>query len=459
MPLSRTECILQTLLDTVNEAITIVDEDGTVTHWNRAAEELYNIPAAAIVGRNIADFRWNSLMIAQILQEGRPIRQAYHEPRPGTHVLVNTSPVVADGRIIGAISSEQDVTKLVRLGNELFATTSQLRTLEEKMTQYAPTDDPFHPIKGNGPTISRTIRIARRVAPTDATVLISGESGVGKELFAHAIHRASRRSGKPFVAINCGAIPAALFESELFGYQSGAFTGADRKGKPGKMELADGGTLFLDEIGELPLDMQVKLLRALQERQFYRVGGTEPVQVDVRIIAATNRNLEERVAQGSFREDLYYRLNVVALEIPPLRERIEDIPELVQLFTKEIALQYGKPVPQYDPEVVVSLMHYPWPGNIRQLRNVIERLVILTEGSRIRREHLPSSIRAPRLDADIPPTAAPDFDQGETTEPESELQQIRSALRTTYGNKAAAAKLLGISRGTLYNKLRKYGLR
>ncbi|GAX90263.1 sigma-54 interaction domain-containing protein [Effusibacillus lacus] len=460
MKTSRAESVLQTLLDTVNEAITIVDEDGTVTHWNRAAEELYRIPAAEIIGKNIADFGWNSLMIAQILKEGRPIRQAYHEPRPGTHVLVNTSPVVSGSTITGAISSEQDVTKLVRLGNKLFTAASQLQSLEKEITRYVPSEDPFFRIKGNGQAITHAIRVARRVSPTDATVLLTGESGVGKELFAHAIHSASSRAGNNFVAINCGAIPPALFESELFGYQGGSFTGADPKGRPGKLELAHKGTLFLDEVGELPLEMQVKLLRVLQERQFYRVGGDKPVKVDVRIIAATNRNLEERIAEGAFREDLYYRLNVVSVEIPPLRERIEDIPELLQYITSEIAFQYGKPVPRFEPEVIVALMNYSWPGNIRQLRNILERLVILTDDEVIRREHLPASIQVPRLDAEpqVSVHAPSGFRKEGHNEPQSELQLIQNALRTTYGNKAAAAKLLGISRGTLYNKMRKYGL-
>ena len=453
----KAEFILQTLLNTINDAITIVDSNGIVTHWNRAAEDLYNIPASEIVGKRISDFRWNSLMIAQSLAGGHPIRQAYHEPRPGTYVLVNTSPILSGQEVVGAISSEQDVTKLVRLGNELFVTTSQLRTLEEEITRYAPQDDPFHRIKGNAPALTQAIRISRRVAATDATVLISGESGVGKELFAHAIHRASTRSKNSFIAINCGAIPTALFESELFGYEGGAFTSADRRGKPGKLELAHKGTLFLDEVGELPLEMQVKLLRALQERQFFRVGGTEPVHVDVRIIAATNRNLEERIADGSFREDLYYRLNVVSVEIPPLRERIEDIPELIQLFAREMSLLHGKPAPAFDPEVIVALMNYSWPGNIRQLRNVIERLVILAESDSIRQEHLPSSIRSPRLNR-VPIAEQHSARRDEHTGLDSELQQIQNALRTTYGNKTAAAKLLGISRGTLYNKMRKFNL-
>lgn len=453
-----TELLLQTLLNTVNEAVTIVDQKGIVTHWNRAAEELYSIPEAEIIGKNISDFGWNSLMIARVLEEGRQIQNAYHEPQPGKHVLVNTIPVLKGSQVIGAISTEQDVSKLVRLGNELFTTTSQLRSLEEEITRYAPTDDPFHRIKGNGPAISRAITIARRVAKTDATVLLTGESGVGKELFAHAIHRASSRSDHTFVAINCGAIPAALFESELFGYQGGAFTGANKHGKPGKIELAHKGTLFLDEIGELPLDMQVKLLRVLQERQFYRVGGTEPIQVDVRIVAATNRNLEERITEGEFRSDLFYRLNVVNVEVPSLRERVEDIPELVQLFTREFALQHGKPIPNFEPEVIVSLMNYSWPGNIRQLRNIIERLVILTDDEVIRRDHLPSTIQVPRANLETASLVQPLFVRDDSKPEESEIQQIQKALQTTYGNKAAAAKLLGVSRGTLYNKMRKHGL-
>jgi sigma-54 dependent transcriptional regulator, acetoin dehydrogenase operon transcriptional activator AcoR len=454
--LLHAETILNTLLDMVSEAITIVDTDGTVLHWNKAAEQLYDIPAAKIVGKNISDFSWNSLMISRMLEEGQPIQEAYHEPRPGVYVLVNTSPIFRNGTMIGAISCEQDVTKLVRLGNELFSTTSQLHTLEEKISQLASAPDPFHRIKGNGPAILQAVQVARRVAPTDATVLITGESGVGKELFAHAIHHGSQRAKHPFVAINCGAIPASLFESELFGYQGGAFTGADRTGKAGKLELAHKGTLFLDEIGELPLDMQVKLLRVLQEKQFYRVGGTEPVKVDIRIIAATNRNLEERVNAGAFREDLFYRLNVVSIEVPPLRDRIEDIPELIQLFAREIAVQYGKPNPEFSPEVLVTLMNYNWPGNIRELRNIIERLVILTEDGPISREHLPTAVQVPRLyaEAPLPPTLPSGM--GEEI---SEYHAIQNALRTTYGNKAAAAKLLGISRGTLYNKMKKYGLR
>lgn len=512
-PLFQREAIpiVEAILNTVGEAITVVDRHGVVTHWNHAAEDLYGIRAEEIVGRPISDFAWKSLMISRILEEGQPIRQAYHEPMPGIHVLVNSTVLTdSDDQLLGVISSEQDVTRLVRLGNELFTTSNQLRNLEEEMTKYAPSDNPFYRIKGHSTAIMRAIETARRVASTDATVLITGESGVGKELFARALHRASGRHNRRFVALNCGAIPNALFESELFGYQGGSFSGADKHGRQGKVEVANHGTLFLDEIGELPLDMQVKLLRAIQERQFYRIGGTEPLHVDVRIIAATNRNLEQMVVDGKFREDLYYRLNVVNLEVPSLRERIEDIPELIQLFSREMAQQYNRPLPRFAPEVMVTLMNYPWPGNIRQLRNLMERLIILTEGEWVLRHHLPSNIRVPRLDGPSRHTSESIFTpDGQIEEIHEQTTQNTSihrqslqnagvrkhlntsvaaqngldpdstsriglkpplangaltretllfALQTTYGNKAAAARLLGVSRGTLYNKIRQYNL-
>ena len=448
--------ILHNILDTIHEAITIIDANGIVLYWNAAAENLYDISANEIIGRPISEFGWKSLMIAKTLENRQPILQAYHEPRPGIYVLINSTPLFHDDQLIGVISSEQNVTHLVKLGNELFTTSGQLRSLEDQINRVAQDENPFYRIKGNSVAMSRILHTAERVAKSTATVLITGESGVGKELIAHAIHRASPRSQKQFIAINCGAIPASLFESELFGYQGGAFTGADRNGRQGKIELANHGTLFLDEIAELSIEMQVKLLRVLQERQFYRIGGTEPIDVNVRILAATNRNLEHMVETNQFREDLYYRLNVVTLVVPPLRERLEEIPELIQTFLKEIALEYNKPIPHIDPEVLMTLLNYPWPGNVRQLRNLLERLIILSDVDSIHREHLPANMQNPFIDENLRSNSQQSTNHVLPTADEKE--QLKSALQMTYGNKTAAAKLLGISRGTLYSKMKQYNL-
>ncbi|MGZ0052128.1 sigma 54-interacting transcriptional regulator [Brevibacillus gelatini] len=466
--------LLSTLMDTMSEAITIVDSNNIVQYWNRAAETIYEIDRAQVLGTSLSEhFASESIRLLDALRQGTSVQRVYHIPRPDSHVLINAAPIRQGEKIIGAISIEQDITELVRLNEELAHTTAHLHNLQQEMSRFQAADDPFYAIKGHSASIQAAISSAKKVAQTDATVLIYGESGVGKELFAQAIHQASRRREKPFVAINCGAIPAALFESELFGYQGGAFTGAKKTGKPGKLELAHGGTLFLDEIGELPLELQVKLLRALQERQFYRVGGTEPITVNTRVIAATNRQLEQMVADGRFREDLYYRLNVFSLEIPPLRARREDLPELVQIFIQEYSVAHEQAVPRIPSEVMQALFDYSWPGNIRQLRNVIERLSILQENGVISPEHLPSAIRfqpEPLAPASFASPggeySAPAALHPAPTAPftlhhpagQTEKDRIIAALERTYGNKKAAAELLGISRGTLYNKMKKYGL-
>ncbi|MCO5385015.1 sigma 54-interacting transcriptional regulator [Desulfosporosinus sp.] len=448
-----------TLLDTVNEAVAVVTQEGIVSHWNSNAQTMYSIPEHSIIGKPISDFfERTALATLAILDEGRPIRQAYHRPRPETHVQINASPVIVEGKIVGAISTEQDITQVVRLNEELSYASSQLLDLKQKT---APSNDPFGRIIGKGPSIRHTISIARKVANSEATILITGESGVGKELFAQAIHKDSLRASKPFIAVNCGAIPMALFESELFGYTGGAFTGAERKGKPGKLELANGGTLFLDEIGELPTQLQVKLLRVLQDKCFYRVGGTEPLTVDTRIVAATNRNLDKMIKSGEFREDLYYRLNVIALEIPPLRTRTEDIPDLIQTFLQEFTIKYNKPIPTLDPEIMLNFLRYDWPGNIRELRNVIERLAILAEGTILNAQYLPSNLSP--FNSGIPSSTTPLTSEImrrnlRTGENSGEVKHIAFTLKKTNGNKTAAAKLLGISRGTLYYKLKQYGL-
>jgi two-component system, NtrC family, response regulator AtoC len=328
---------------------------------------------------------------------------------------------------------------------------------------------------GNSQTLTVIFQLIEKVADTPSTVLITGESGTGKELVARALHENSSRKGQPFIKINCAAIPKTLMESELFGYEKGAFTGAVSS-KPGRFELASGGTLFLDEIGELPLEMQVKLLRVLQESEFERVGGIKTIKVDVRVIAATNRDLQKEVAQGNFREELYYRLNVVPISLPPLRERQSDISLLVTHFINKFNERLRKSVTGIEPEALTVLLGYPFPGNIRELENILERTVLLCEGPVIRLHDLPAELlagagAAAQAQAQAgssqggpvpsrPPASASslkDIVRQETERVEREL--IVQALAETSGNVTQAARQLRISRKSLQNKMKEFGLR
>lgn len=298
--------------------------------------------------------------------------------------------------------------------------------------------------------MSQLMKMIERVAPSHANILVLGESGTGKELIARSIHDKSQRKHKPFVAINCGALRETLLESELFGHEKGSFTGAYNK-KMGLAEVANGGTLFLDEIGELPLSIQAKLLRFLQEGEIYRVGGKEPIKVDIRIICATNRELDQEVSRGNFREDLFYRINTIVVSAPPLRRRKEDIPVLVQHFLTNANASYLNRGKSIDDEAMTSLLNYDWPGNIRELQNVCERLQVLSEGHVIMLNDIPENIRIPVK-----------REEGLTFDPDMKLHDLEkkyiiSALMFYGGNKTQAAQGLGITIKTLYNKLHEYG--
>lgn len=296
----------------------------------------------------------------------------------------------------------------------------------------------FAGILGSSPAMSRAIQQAEKAAAIDFTLFLSGETGTGKEVFAQAIHRAGSRKNKPFVAINCGAVPSGLLESELSGYEAGAFTGAKAKGSPGKFEMAQGGTVFLDEIGDMPLELQVHLLRILEEREVTRIGGARPIPVDVRVIAATHHNLEQLVEEGRFREDLLYRLKVIQLELPPLRARKEDIEELCQCFINEYAGPFGKSNVWLSPEVLECLESHSWPGNIRELKNVIQQALFNMDGEMLLPEHLPGSLSV--------------------VSSLTEQDQLKAALRKEKGNVSNAAKQLGISRATFYRRMKQYGM-
>ncbi len=339
---------------------------------------------------------------------------------------------------------------------QVVAKAVRTRVLDESEARVPGGEDPARMLFAESAALREICRVVERVADSPATVLITGESGTGKEIVARTLHaRSGRRSG-PFVKINCAAIPEGLFESELFGYEKGAFTGAAAR-KPGRFELAHEGTLFLDEIGEMPLFTQPKLLRALQEGVFYRVGATRTVSVDVRLVAATNRDLKSEVRAGRFREDLFYRLNVVPIHLPPLRQRREDIARLAEEFRVRFALRLRKPVERLEPEALAALERHDWPGNIRELENVIERAVLLCDGPAIRTTDLPEEVRALPAESEDYGASLRERIRRETRRIEHDA--IVEALETTHGNVTRAAEILGLSRRGLQLKLKELGLR
>ncbi len=339
-----------------------------------------------------------------------------------------------------------ELVERVRRGLRERATALEVAALRDQVQQEAR----FGMLVGRSPAMQRVFEQIKLVAPTRATVLITGESGTGKELVARAIHANSRRAHRPFIPVNCPAIPESLLESELFGHERGAFTGAVAK-KKGLFQAADGGTLFIDEVSELPEGAQAKLLRAVETRRIMPVGSTQEIEVDVRLVAATNRNLQERVKEGRFREDLYYRLRVAEIYLPPLRERIEDIPLLVDHFVREICEDTGRPPLTVTPEAMKVLMRYPWPGNVRELRNTLEGVIVFCKGDRIDVDDLPEHIRTTHaVGNDI-------FRPGMTME-ELEREAIRRTLEFTKGKRTEAARLLGISLRTLQRKIKEYNL-
>ncbi|WP_338591656.1 sigma 54-interacting transcriptional regulator [Paenibacillus sp. Y5S-9] len=496
------EAYFETTLETAGSALTLINEDAKVAYWTTGAEHVFSISKKDIIGQPAADFfPPDRLQSLKTLYTGETVYRKQHQPRPDLFALINARPVQLDGHIVGAVAAEVDITTEIRLHQELLHMTSKVQHLEKAVARLRPELDPFARIKGSSLVIKQCLETIRKISTTSATVLILGESGTGKELFAKAIHDLRELQTAPFIAINCGAIPASLFESELFGYEKGAFSGADPKGKKGKIELAEGGTLFLDEIGEMPLELQVKLLRVLQERSYFPVGGTRMKQANCRIIAATNQNLLSMIARNQFREDLYYRLNVINLVIPPLRMRKEDIYELTQTFLQEFSLLYNRHIELVPPEVFKLLFQYDWPGNVRELRNVIERLTILTTDGEVKQEYLPDTLTSlimqeqseVQLNSGIHSHAYSKNQQRQDlagAEPEQEPRTVANAdeldhsddselvsnvtyqqkldtyeaklliqyLKAAGGNKRTLAKQLGISRATLYNRMKRLGL-
>lgn len=437
------------IINTLNEGVLIVDPQGTIIAVNAAAEAITGYTAAELVGQNCRILECTGCTIygrgagaawCQLFRDGAVQAKKCliaDKSRRSVSILKNAT-VLRDarGEIIGAVETLTDVSEIVRQQEEII---NLRRTLG--------LDEHFYGIVGRSAPMQRLYELIQHVARSETPVLIHGESGTGKEMVARAIHGASPREGRPFIKVNCAALNENLLESELFGHVRGAYTGADRS-RIGRFEAAQGGSIFLDEIGDIPLPLQVKLLRVLEEKEIERVGDHTPVPVDVRVITATNRNLEERIARGLFREDLYFRINVFPLFIPPLRERPEDIPVIVRHFLAQHRLRNPSAVTGISAEAVRRLTAYPWPGNVRELRNAIDYALVLCPGGEIQPEHLPAKITS----AACP---CPPRDEGS---PLAERERILRAMRQTGGNRTAAARLLGISRVTLWKRLKRLAL-
>ncbi|MGD6966965.1 sigma 54-interacting transcriptional regulator [Rossellomorea vietnamensis] len=450
--LREIQTMLQAIIQSSDDAISVVDEEGKGILINPAYTRITGLTEEEIIGKPAtADISEGESIHLKVLQTRRAIRGSKMRVGPNKkEVIVNVAPIIVDGKLKGSVGVIHDVSEIQSLTNELDRARRIIRTLEAKYS--------FDDIVGVSEEMNLAVEQAKLGAKTPATVLLRGESGTGKELFAHAIHNASDRKYNKFIRVNCAAISENLLESELFGYEDGAFSGAKRGGKKGLFEEANNGSIFLDEIGELKADTQAKLLRVLQESEIVRVGGTKSISINVRVIAATNVNLEKAIAIRSFREDLYYRLNRMPIQIPPLRTRKIDIPTLCEVLIHKINQDYGRNVEGIKPAAMAKLMDYHWPGNVRELENILGRAIIFMKYNEttIEPKHLPFLEKAPeRKDAVILP-ADPDGNDLASMLVQYEKNIIKEVLEHNKGNKTAAAKALNISVRNLYYKLEKH---
>ena len=437
---------LQALMNSLETGIIATDAQGMITHFNKTAEELLDTKKSEVIGNHINEIFPGSTLI-EVLDSGTKIKNKeinYQYNGISKKIIVTANPIKDRMEIIGIVASLKGIQDLHKLLNDF------------NLDEYNPQ---FKEIVGRSNTLKNAQEKVLKVAKSSSSVLIRGESGTGKELFAKAIHKESLRSEENFISINCAAIPGELLESELFGYEAGAFTGAKEEGKPGKLELANKGTVFLDEIGDMPLSLQAKILKVIQEKSFFRIGGVKEINIDIRIVSATNKDLEQLIKKGKFREDLYYRLNVIPLKLPPLRERKNDIIPLVKHFINKYNVELDKNIEGITQEATKTLLKYKWPGNVRELENVIEYAVNMENTPHIKRKNLPSYIIGERDEEDL--SLKNEIADLETVVSKTEKEMIIKALdkfgRTTEG-KYKAAKKLGIGKTTLYNKINKYNI-
>lgn len=447
------------ILESLHDAVIIVLKDYTVAYINKAYSEHFNVPPEKIIGRKLNKIEEQS-RILEVLRSGKPlINDCSYVHSLKKHVCANMTPLIDQGEMIGVVTIMKDISEVKNLEDELKAYIQYSNELREQLDRKN-----FSLLYSESHKMKTAVSLAKKVSETMATILLTGESGVGKEVFARAIHESSGRHNKPFVALNIASIPDTLFESELFGYEEGSFTGSKKGGKKGLLEIAHGGTLFLDEIGEMSLNVQAKLLRVIQEREYTKVGGTKLLPLDIRIICATNRNLNEEIKQGRFREDLYYRINVVQIDIPPLRERLEDLPFLIENILRDLSSKYMKHV-SVDDDIISELKRYQWHGNVRELYNVLEHMLAVCTKSYFELTDIPIHIRSGSNSEEAPvvyKTIEPRYEM-ETNVPLQELIEkterdaIASAIHHSR-NRSEAIEKLGISRKAFYAKLKKYEL-
>jgi len=428
------------IIKSIYDGFLVLTPDGTITHANHKAACWLETSIDDLIGRKLSEFVLSPLYVMEVFKTGKPMinRELFVKLRNNKtlHIYKTAVPVHDEqGKVIAAINLNREIKEVRSLVTQMVGAKASFF---------------FEDIIYRSQKMAEALRMAESAARSPLPVLIQGESGTGKELFAHAIHNASMRSNGPFVIIDCASIPHELVESELFGYVEGSFTGARKGGRPGKFELANGGTVFLDEIGEMPLDIQAKFLRVLQGQSIMRVGGSENIPINIRVIAATNRNLKAEVQKKNFREDLYYRLNVLTIEIPPLRNRPEDIEVLAKFFLNKYQEKLEKKGISFSREAMDLLMRHNWPGNVRELENMVARAVNLCSGV-IKPEHLSIAEAAAATSSPISNPHCLSYE-------EMEKQHIMMALKASNGNRTKAAKMLGIARSTLYSKIKQFSI-
>lgn len=444
--------LLFTILDNIQDVVMILDADTIIVYANEAYARILGVPVCKVLGRKLNLIEPKARAVKAIQSGIATHNLRDHISSLDMDVIGSSFPIFEGNKIVGCIAIFQNITEVEVMNKELQRTKEVSNYLMEQLNQQEQLPLSFKEYIGHNSRLMKVLALAAKVARTNSTILIRGESGVGKSVLAGAIHNSSKRNEKPLIKVNCAAIPESLLESELFGYEDGAFSGAKKCGKLGKFEMAHGGTIFLDEIGDMSINMQAKLLRVLQEREIERVGGTKTIKLDIRVIAATNCDLEKMIEDGSFRLDLYYRLNIVPIYLLPLRERKDDILILAQKLLAKFSEEAGQEI-TLSSQVIMILQEYDWPGNVRELQNVLEYASIVRSGNQIEVQHLTEYLRPINNDYQSVQDRSYGFKE---TVAKTEKELILAALANNNNNRSSAIKELGISRRSFYEKLYRY---